>query len=491
MKTYLSIVWFYRDLRLADNEALAQAAARGVVLPLYILDDDAPTYIKDGGASKWWLNEALSIFSRDLARHGAPLILKRGEPLGILRRLIAETGAQSVSWARRYEPVLAARDADIANALATDGVEVAIHKGFLLFEPEQIRTQSGTMFKVFTPFSKACFAAASPARALPAPKNLRGVADVVSDDLAQWKLVPQSAKWPAHLNAVWKIGEDAAAERLHAFIGKSLLEYKTARDIPDTDGTSRLSPYLHFGHISPRQVWHAVMQAREHHPQAAASSERYLLEILWREFSWHLLHHIPDFTTAPLQKSFAAFPWREDKKSLQAWQRGMTGYPIVDAGMRQLWQTGWMHNRVRMIVASFLIKDLLIDWRAGMAWFWDTLVDADLGSNTASWQWVAGCGADAAPYFRIFNPVLQGQKFDPDGGYVRRFVPELAKLDAKFIHEPWKAPAERLSQAGITLGKTYPNPIVDHAKARQRALNALRSSKGEGPQASETQDLFD
>jgi len=487
MKNRPTIVWLYRDLRLSDNSALSWAAARGPVIVLYIEDIAGAL----GGASKWWLHKALEDLSKNLSKHQTNLLLKRGAPLHILRALIAETGADAVTWARRYEPALAQRDAAILAALKQDGIETKIHMGFLLFEPEQIRSQAGSPFKVFTPFSKACFAAPCPAASLPIPKNLVGFKGPSGDDLAQWQLVPKASQWPEGLARAWKVGEKSAADSLHNFITDALLTYKTMRDRPDMSGTSRLSPYLHYGHISPRQVWHAIQHAQAHSPAVGASAERYLLELLWREFSWHLLCHIPDFTTAPLQKSFTSFPWIQDQVGLKAWQKGMTGYPIVDAGMRELWQTGWMHNRVRMIVASFLIKDLLIDWRDGMAWFWDTLVDADLGSNTASWQWVAGCGADAAPYFRIFNPTLQGEKFDPHGDYVRRYVPELAKLDKNYIHEPWGAPPEALAKSEVILGKTYPHPLIDHAKARQRALHALKVSKGEAGQAPELGDLFD
>ncbi|MDE1900154.1 MAG: deoxyribodipyrimidine photo-lyase [Alphaproteobacteria bacterium] len=475
-----SIVWFSNDLRLGDHRALTRAAARGPVVPLYIHDDSTPPM---GGAAAWALHQALHALGADLAARGLPLVLRRGKALDILRDVIAATGARHVTWSRRYEPAVAARDADIASALREDGIETSTHSGFLLFEPESIRTGAGTMFKVYTPFSRACFAAPPPERPLPVPQNLRGVDGVKGDTLDALKLVPRTAQWPRGLAQAWDIGEAAAQDRLRDFTARALTGYTTDRDRPDIDGTSRLSPHLHIGTISPRQIWHAIMRH--------GGGEKYLQEILWRDFSWHLLTQIPDFITEPLQKSFARFPWRDDPAGLRAWQQGMTGYPIVDAGMRQLWQTGWMHNRVRMIAASFLVKDLLIDWRQGAAWFADTLVDADLGSNTASWQWVAGCGADAAPYFRIFNPTLQGAKFDPRGDYVRRFIPELARLDARYIHEPWKAPADMLARAGVQMGKTYPFPVLDHAHARQRALAALKFSKSEAGQPPESADLFD
>jgi deoxyribodipyrimidine photo-lyase len=482
-----TIVWLHRDFRLSDNAALCWAAQRGPVIPVYIRAPDA----NEGGASRWWLQEALRQSDADFAAHRVDLVLKRGEPLAILRDLIRAAGANAVTWARRYEPHLVARDKRIADALSADGIDVKIHTGFLLFDPEDIKTKSGGPFRVYTPFSKACFAAPAPLAPLPVPRGLRGVKDLASDKIESWALVPKTEKWSAGLAKAWKAGEKAAHSRLQHFLGENLSAYKVMRDRPDVVGTSRMSPYLHFGHISPRQLWHALSHAQAHSPATSPSAERYLLELLWREFSWHLIHHIPSMPSEPLQKQFAAMPWRDDAKGLAAWQKGLTGYPIIDAGMRELWQTGWMHNRVRMIVASFLIKDLLIDWRTGMDWFWDTLVDADLGNNTASWQWVAGCGADAAPYFRIFNPILQGAKFDPEGDYVRAFVPEMAKLDATYIHEPWKAPAEALEKAGIKLGKTYPLPILDHGKARTRALSALKAAKNRGALEAETQDLFD
>lgn len=484
------IYWLGNDLRLADNAALSFAARRGPIIPVYILDEGKADPHGLGGASKWWLHEALEKQSESYSKHGVELLFRRGASGKILDKLIKETGAKTITWNRRHEPLLSYRDEKIADDLVAKGIDVKIHLGYLLFQPETIRTGAGTPFKVFTPFSRACFAAPSPGQTLLAPKKLSGIAGLASDDLSDWKLVPPKAKWPKGLEDAWSVGEEAALKQLNAFIDKALPSYKYGRDRPDMSHTSRLSPYLHFGQISPRQVWHAIQFADARNLALGVNVERYLLELLWREFSWHLLHHVPAMPDVPLLKSFANFPWRKDAKALQAWQKGLTGYPIVDAGMRQLWETGWMHNRVRMITASFLIKDLMIDWREGAAWFWDTLLDADLASNSASWQWVAGCGADAAPYFRIFNPTLQGKKFDPEGDYVRRYVPELAKLDANYIHEPWRAPSDVLKKARVVLGKTYPNPIIDHAKARERALNALSESQGKSRKAAEQGEMF-
>lgn len=482
-----TIVLFQQNLRLADNRALSSAAAHGPVVPVYILDDNL---YPSGGASRWWLREALGDLAHNLHLHGAELILRRGATLSVLHNLIRETGATSVSWNRRYEPDAAAQDGEIQQALEKQGIHAHIHDGFLLFDPASIRTGGGTPFKVFTPFSKACLNASAPPKPIPAPKKLQGVKNIASDKLDGWKLVPRAALWPKGLADAWEVSEKAAHERLATFLDEGINAYKNDRDRPATDGTSRLSPYLHFGLISPHQIWQAVHSTMAHSGNSA-SIKRYLLEILWREFSWHLLHQFPALPVKPLAASFEKFPWRDDKKALKAWQQGLTGYPIVDAGMRQLWQTGWMHNRVRMVVASFLIKHLLIDWREGEAWFWDTLVDADLGSNAASWQWVAGCGADATPFFRIFNPMLQGQKFDPQGQYVKHYVPELAGLPIAYIHEPWRAPPDELKKAGIKLGTTYPLPIVDHNAARKRALAALESLKNPHAAKPREKGLFD
>ena len=487
----ITLLWLRQNLRLADNPALHWAASRGAIVPVYILNTGIDDPFPPGGASKWWLHENLQNLGESFAKLGAPLILRRGEPEKILRELIKETGATSVNWQRYYEPFWMAYDQKLADALEQDGIEVAIHDGFLLFGPKEIKTGSGTPYKVFTPFSKACFGAPAPGKPHATPQKLDGITGIKSDKLADWKLVPKKAVWPKGLAEAWVPGEKAAHKNLQNFIDKKLGSYKTGRDRPDKDLTSLLSPYLHFGNISPRQIWHAAQKAHLNDHTQGSHIERFLLEILWREFSWHLLVHFPYTVSKPLNPSFADFPWEKNDRALQAWQKGMTGYPIVDAGMRQLWQTGWMHNRVRMIVASFLIKDLLIDWREGAAWFWDTLVDADLGNNTASWQWVAGSGADASPYFRIFNPTLQGEKFDASGDYVRRYVPELSALSAKFIHEPWQAPAAELAKAKVVLGKTYPRPVVDHGKARLKALAALKSTKSDASQETETKDLFD
>ncbi len=484
------IVLFHQDLRLSDHAALSWAAARGPVVPLFVWNDALPVTVKPGGAARWALREALKDLSENLAKRSISLVIRRGHAIEQILELAREIKAQAVSWHRRYETPLATEDEALIAALTAQGIEAKRHEGSLLFPPETIRTGSGTPFKVYTPFSKACRASTLPTPPLPAPSSLNGLMGLKSLAVDDLNLLPKTAQWPKNLSHNWTVSEAGAADCLTTFLTKGAAVYKDKRDRPDIEATSKLSPYLHHGLISPRQVWHAVENAVAQQKCSAANAEKFLNEILWREFSWHLLHHFPSMIDAPMQPNFAHFPWRDDPKNLVAWQKGLTGYPIIDAGMRQLWQTGWMHNRVRMIVASFLVKDLLIDWREGMAWFWDTLIDADYGSNTASWQWVAGCGADAAPYFRIFNPMLQSAKFDPDGAYIKRWVPELATLPATYIHEPWQAPSEVLTHAGIKLDFTYPRPIIDHSAARSKALAALAESKGVTVEIPRQDDLF-
>ena len=469
----LTILWFRQDMRLADNPALAEAVARGRVLPVYILDPDLPL----GAASRWWLHGSLEALARDLAGRGVSLVLRRGRPLDVLRMLVERTGAGAVHWNRCYEPAAVARDQIIKAALGADGIDARSLGAALLAEPWELKSGAGEPYKVFTPFWRALAARAPFDRPLAAPASIAAGPAVPSDDLASWNLRPAHPDWAEGLRACWQPGEAGAVTRLSHFLECLVANYAAARDLPAADATSRLSPHLHWGEISPRQVWAAADQAALAAPASSAGATAFLRELAWREFSMHLLFHWPDMATRAWKPAFEEFPWREDAASLRAWRPGRTGYPIVDAGMRELWATGYMHNRVRMIVASFLVKDLLIDWRAGASWFEDTLVDADLANNRASWQWVAGSGADAAPFFRIFNPVTQGRKFDAAGEYVRRHVPELRHLDARFIHAPWEAPSSVLEAAGVMPGETYPAPIVDHAEARQRALAAFAELK--------------
>lgn len=463
-----ALLWFRQDLRLADNPALAALEGRPALF-VYILDDEAAGAWAHGGAQRWWLHHSLASLAADLAARGASLHLARGPAGRIIPELAAEIGASEVIAGRLYEPWARKRDAAIAETLQADGRKFTLHSSSLLHEPHRIRTGTGKPYSVYTPFSRALFALGEPPPPLPAPRRIEAIAHpgLALDALA---LLPQR-DWAREFPQHWQPGEAGAATRIKAFT--AMTRYDATRNLPGIPGTSGLSPSLRFGEISPRQLWHAARAA------GVTGDATFLKEILWREFAYHLLWHRPELPEAPLQPSFANFPWQPDDKLLRAWQRGMTGYPIVDAGMRQLWRSGWMHNRVRMVTGSFLVKHLLQPWQAGEAWFWDTLLDGDLASNAASWQWVAGCGADAAPYFRVFAPVLQGEKFDADGAYVRRWVPELANLPDKFLHKPWEAPEIILRGAGIRLGVDYPRPIIAHAEGRARALAAYAEMRAE------------
>jgi deoxyribodipyrimidine photo-lyase len=480
-----SLHWFRSDLRLADNPALHAAALRPGCASVFVDETNAGLRPR-GGASRWWLHHALAALAGEIAARGGRLILLRGDSRQLIPRLAKQLGCTGVTWNRRYGLAERETDAAIKATLRADGIAAESFNGALLYEPMEVRSQSGTPFRVFTPFWKAARALRSPATPLPPPADgaLSSPTTIPPDalDLADLALLPTHPDWSAGLGAAWQPDEAAAARQLAAFIENALPGYAEARDRPDRRSTSRLSPYLASGLLSPRQIWHAIVHAQASGSTRATSHdlEKFLAELGWREFSYHLLFHFPDLATAGFQSKFDAFPWRSDAGSLRAWQRGLTGYPIVDAGMRELWQTGFMHNRVRMIVASFLAKHLLTDWRQGEAWFWDTLCDADPASNAASWQWVAGTGADAAPYFRIFNPMTQGAKFDPEGAYVRAFVPELSGLPDADLHQPWKAPAAVLDRAGVRLGETYPRPIVSHEAARERALAAFRALSDTG-----------
>jgi deoxyribodipyrimidine photo-lyase len=424
-----TLVWFRRDLRLHDNPALAAATVAGApVLPVYVHDEAGEGDWPPGAASRWWLHRSLASLDAALRARGSRLTILRGTGAEVLSRLVRETGAGRLFWNRLHDPAAVVRDRSVRMELAQTGIEVRTFNTSLLFDPESVANKAGDPFQVFTPFWRHCLAlpvedpVAAPGT-WPSPASWPD-----SLDIGELALEPRHP-WAEGLGRAWTPGEDAALRRLRTFAAGSAASYADRRDRPDYEGTSLLSPHLHFGEIGPRQVHAAIRKAAR-----GRGADVFMAEIGWREFAHHLLYHFPRTSAQPLRPEFRAFPWREDAAALRAWQRGCTGYPIVDAGMRQLWATGWMHNRVRMIAASFLVKDLLVSWRSGAAWFWDTLVDADLASNTLGWQWSAGCGADAAPYFRIFNPVLQGRKFDPDGAYVRRWVPELRAVPVAFIH---------------------------------------------------------
>jgi len=467
--------WVRRDLRLEDNAALSAAAGSGEVIPVYIHSDTetgglhAPS--ATGSASDWWLHHSLASLDNQLRSQGSRLVIRRGEYPTALTQLLRETKADGVRWNRIVEPAQVGIDQIVSATLQESGFAAHSSEGALLHEPTIHLTKANTGYKVFTPFWKALRRQDPPDEPLPAPAITSPATWPSSEALASLNLLPTSS-WTDGLQEQWTPGEEGAHTRLQRFTD-SVTAYDDKRDLPDVEGTSSISPHLHFGEISARQAWWWGLRA------AGSKAEPWLRQLAWREFAHHVLWHHPTMIDTPLRPEFERFAWEPNPRLLRRWQVGRTGYPIVDAGMRQLWETGWMHNRVRMIVASFLVKDLLQPWQGGAAWFWDTLVDADLANNTMGWQWTAGCGVDAAPFFRIFNPVTQGRRFDPAGGYVRRWVPEVSGLADRWVHEPWNAPAVERAEAGIS--DTYPAPIVDHKQARQRALSAYQQIKSTCP----------
>lgn len=480
-----TLYWLRHDLRLSDNPALSWAAERGDILPVYIRDTSLDT--SPGAASNCWLQDSLEKLDMKMSK---ALRLFAGDAKNIIPQLLQETNIKTVVWNRLFEPETIARDSDIKRQLIEQGIEVKSFNANLLWQPTEVLKKDGTPYKVFTPYyRRGCLAAAAPRYPLAEPQNLQFFKGEVTGQISleELKLLPEEQHiagkpWDEIMMAHWQPGEDAAKSVLRDFLQSGpiinaarVLNYKDDRNLPAIKGTSRLSPYLHFGEISPNQVWYAVLDAcaNLNVTKEQAGVDCYLSELGWREFSAYLLYHFPDIPTQNFNRKFDHFPWLTDDAALTAWQTGQTGIPIVDAGMRELYTTGYMHNRVRMIVGSFLVKNLLINWREGEKWFWDCLVDADLASNVASWQWVAGSGADAAPYFRIFNPVTQGQKFDPEGKYIKKWCPELAKLPPKIIHNWWEAKPELLSALKFKPGQNYPNPIVDLKPSRQRALDAF------------------
>jgi deoxyribodipyrimidine photo-lyase len=470
-----ALVWFRQDLRLVDNPALAAAIESGQTpVPIYIHDESQSQW-SPGAASAWWLHHSLVALQRSLIELGSGLLVFRGDAEQIMQTLVHEHQCTAVYWNRCYEPDAIARDKNIKNKLREQEVDCQSFNGSLLIEPWQHLKKDETPYRVFTPFWKALSSRLDYFESKPAPEKLPAIPAVMMRDalgIDALNLLPDIA-WDEGLRASWQPGEAGAHAQLEKFVEQVMIDYPGGRDIPGKAGTSRLSPHLHFGEIGPRQVWNTVQQVMQQDPGAGVikGGESFLREVGWREFSYHLLYHFPQTSDQPLDQRFTVFPWRDDyEEDLRHWQRGQTGIPIVDAGMRELWSTGWMHNRVRMIVASLLTKNLLIPWQEGARWFWDTLVDADLANNTQGWQWTAGCGADAAPYFRIFNPVLQGERFDPEGRYVQQWVPELKDLPGKWVHKPWEAPDDVLAKAGISLSKDYPEPIVDLSATRKRAL---------------------
>lgn len=464
------IIWFRRDLRLQDNPALFHAARQADRLLAVYIDESIDDPWPAGGASRWWLHHSLRALDEALRAKGNRLHLLRGDPDTLLPELIRECAAGAVFANRRYEPYLQERDRRTQAALSDQGIPMHLYDSGLLHSPEAILNQQGEPYKVFTPYYRAALARGLDDSTHPVPRRLPPSPDGVhSLALVELDYLPRP-DWAGGLAATWTPGEAGARQGLEDFLGHGLVNYSDNRDFPARDGGSRLSPHLHFGELSPRQVLGRLRS--QGHPEA----EAVIRQLVWRDFSHAVLHHFPHTSEQAFQEKFRHFPWRRRaKKDLSAWQRGQTGIPIVDAGMRELWHTGYMHNRVRMIVGSLLTKNLMIHWRLGAAWFWDTLVDADLAQNSMNWQWVAGSGVDAAPYFRIFNPVTQGGKFDADGAYVRRWVPELSRLDNKWLHKPWEADSTVLAAAGIALGRDYPRPLVDLKQTRQDALAAYQT----------------
>lgn len=468
MSNRIVIHWFRQDLRLSDNPALFAAANDSSIFPIYILDDECAGKYRMGAASRFWLHHSLNALNQAL---GGNLSVYRGKAEIILMEIVKKYKVAAVHWNRCYEPWRIKRDVLIKKALIDNGVEVNSFNGSLLWEPWEIRKSDGLPYRVFTKFYRnGCLGANAPREPLPTPSFHSIIVDKeYSQTIASLELLPK-IPWDQQLIPHWEIGEIGAQKRLEVFLSEGISTYKEGRNFPIRKSVSRLSPHLHFGELSPNQAWYAARLC-----EYDDNVDTFCSELGWREFSYSLLYYNPDLPEQNLQKKFDAFLWQDDDKALNLWRMGQTGIPIVDAGMRELWQTGYMHNRVRMIVGSFLVKNLLLNWRHGERWFWDCLVDADLASNSASWQWVAGTGADAAPYFRIFNPVTQGQKFDPDGHYTRYYVPELKNLPDKYLFNPWEAPDSVLASAEIELGKTYPRPIVDLKFSRERALNIFKS----------------
>ncbi len=465
-----TIVWFRQDLRLCDNHALFNACKNGEIIPLFVLDDHDREL---GGASKWWLHHSL----KKLATSLGGLVLRKGDPLSILQSLVQETNADAVYWNRGYEPHIVQRDTEIKSTLSHDEFDVQSFHGSVVREPWEIETGSGGPYKVYTPFWKANLKKGLP-EPIHAPTTIQLASlDGLGEALEDWALLPNNPNWAKDWEALWAPGEVGANKRLDEFLQEDIKGYGELRNRPDLPNISRLSPHIHFGEVSPRQIVEKSYARKSGIPDYESDIDKFVAEVGWRDFANHLLFNFPEIPTKNWKPAFDDYPWRESDTDLKAWQKGMTGYPMVDAGMRELWHTGYMHNRIRMLVGSFLVKHLQLHWSHGEAWFWDTLLDADLANNTSSWQWISGSGADAAPYFRIFNPISQGPKFDPRGEYIRKWCPELSDLPNNLIHRPHEATAMELRAAGVELGKTYPAPMVDHKQAREAALAGYEAVK--------------
>ena len=469
-KDSISIYWFRQDLRLSDNPALSAAIESGKVLPVYILDDINSKDHKMGEASRWWLHHSLINLNEKL---NGKLSFYNDDPSKVFEELIKQYDVNSIFWNRCYEPWRIKRDKDLKIDLEKKNINIETYNGSLLWEPWKVLKSDGTPYRVFSPYYKrGCLGATPPREPIKQP-DLENIISNSFDNLtlSDLNLLPD-VKWFNEMEQIWKPGEDGAKDKLHLFLDNGLLGYKEGRNFPSRKNVSQLSPHMHFGEVSPNQVWYGA-QLKEGEKGIDKDLTHFLSELGWREFSYNLLYHFPSLPKENLQKKFDNFPWEVNEGYLDKWKKGLTGFPIVDAGMRELWQTGYMHNRVRMIVGSFLVKNLLIHWHEGEKWFWDCLIDADLASNSASWQWVAGSGADAAPYFRIFNPIAQGIRFDPDGEYTKKYLPELKNIPNKYLYNPWEAPQDILAEANIELGKDYPQPIVDLKQSREKALDAF------------------
>ena len=470
----INVMWFRQDLRLADNPALTNALEDGKTLPIFILDNVNSKEHVNGAASKWWLHHSLIKLNKSLKNK---LCFFVGNPIDILDEIHKQFEISNIFWSRCYEPWRIKRDKKIKKYFSDQNVNVNTFNGSLLWEPWNIAKKDGTPYKVFTPYyRKGCLNSDKPRMPLPAP-NLSNLISIDNHDLKieDLELMPKH-NWYNKMISLWSPGEEGAHSKIEEFISNGLNNYKEGRNFPSNQNVSQLSPHLHFGEVSPNQVWYRA-KTKEGKLGIKKDLDHFLSELGWREFSFNLLYHFPFLPKENLQKKFDNFPWDNDKDKLKKWQKGLTGYPIVDAGMQELWQTGYMHNRLRMVVGSFLVKNLLLHWHHGERWFWDCLIDADLASNSAGWQWIAGSGADAAPYFRIFNPITQGQKFDPDGKYTRKYLPVLNDMPDKFLFNPWEAPEDVLRSAGVKLGENYPLPIVEIGSSRQKALEAFATTK--------------
>ena len=467
----IGVHWFRLDLRLNDNPSLEKLSKEvDKIIPIYIYEEN----IEIGQASNCWLEKSLEDLNNELSKIDSKLYIFKGNPKKIIDKIIKDNNISSFGWNRLYDRHSIERDKEIKLSLIKKSITCNTFNGYLLSEPWDIKNKSGSFFKVFTPFWKTNFETLLNKRLdLSSSKNYNFYKKDMSSAIEIYELelnIPKK-KWMNRILSYWDIGEDSAKLKLKNFVNNKLYNYETGRDRPDPDFTSKISAHLHFGEISPKRIFNDVIKSKIDED----NKKKYLSEIGWRDFSYNLLFNYPDMTELPIQSKFIKFPWLKGKKNLSNWQLGKTGIPIVDAGMKELYEMGWMHNRVRMIVGSFLTKNLLLHWKDGARWFFDTLVDADIGSNSAGWQWISGSGADASPYFRIFNPILQGKKFDPSGEYVKKFIPSLKKIPEKYIHSPWEMTADEQKKYNFIIGIDYPEPIVDLSITRKRALAAFKS----------------